>query len=530
MRGIFHFILALAALCLQWHAAAAQFVIGGDPRVRSEAFKITAFADSLNYPVGMALLADGSILVAVSNEPALFSSTSGSLIRLVDSDNDGVAESRTVLVDDVPGGGLTALRIAGNLVFTTGQGRPITIYRLGASPDDKLTEEGEIFINYSGPWLHPHSALAVRATPGECGSSDLFFQLGSAANFAKTTRTLFISSTIGVEGTLNGDAIYMVRITDNGASVAGSDLTQIATGLRNAAGMAFHPVTGDLYLQDNGIDGLVDPNEPHSADELNFIAADQIGGAIEDFGFPNNYIAYRTGEFAGGEGVAPLVSFQPFPNPLTGNESEGPNDIVFAPPSFPEGLNDGIFVGFHGRFSRGGLNNEENPLVYVDLKAKKYFHFIGIDQPNIGHLDGLLATDSSLFVADISPGGGFTSAAANSGVIYRIHHKPMPTKVKEAVNVSTPIAFDLSAAWPNPFHASTTIKYQLPAATEVVLAVYNIKGQKIATLANQRRQAGFHTIGWSGTNDSGESVANGVYFLRMQAGDFVHTKRILLLK
>lgn len=118
-------------------------------------------------------------------------------------------------------------------------------------------------------------------------------------------------------------------------------------------------------------------NEPHSADELNFIAADNIGREIEDFGFPNNYIAYRTGEFVGGEGVAPLVVFQPFPDPLIGNESEGPNDIVFAPPCFPKGLNDGIFVGFHGRFSRGGLNNEENPLVYVDLKPEKYFHFKG---------------------------------------------------------------------------------------------------------------------------------------------------------
>jgi hypothetical protein len=61
----------------------------------------------------MALLADGSILAAVSNGPALFSSTSGSLIRLVDSDDDGVAEHQTVLVDDVPGGGLRrcALRV-----------------------------------------------------------------------------------------------------------------------------------------------------------------------------------------------------------------------------------------------------------------------------------------------------------------------------------------------------------------------------------------------------------------------------------
>lgn len=533
IKNMVRLILTLAALCLIWRSAEAQVVIGGDPRVNPDDFRITTFANGLNYPVSMALLADGSILVAVSNGAAFFNSSSGSLIRLVDRDNDGVAKSQTVLVADVPGGGLTALRIAGNLVYTTGQGRgkPIAIYRLGASPADKLTEVGRITINYSGNWLHPHSALAIRPTPGATNSYDLFFQLGSAENFAKTTRTLSLTSTIGLNGSLNGDAIYMVRITDHGNSVAGSGLTQIATGLRNAAGMAFHPLTGDLYLEDNGIDGLVDPNEPLSADELNVIPADKIGGEIADFGFPSNYVAYRTGEFVGGKGIPPLVAFLPLPNPQTGDESEGPNDVVFAPPSFPDGLNDGIFVGFHGRFSLGGLANEENPLIYVDLKTQKYFHFIGNKEPNVGHLDGLLATDSSLFVADISPKGGFDSASGNSGIIYQIRRKPgRTTAVEGAVSQTTPSGFQLSDAWPNPFNPQTTIHYQLPAARDVLIAIYNVRGQKIATLVNQRRATGLHTTRWNGTNDAGESVASGIYFYRMQAGDFVQTKRLLLLR
>lgn len=533
MKNVNRIVVTISALCLVCRTAEAQFAIGGDPRVNPGDFEITTFAGSLNFPLGMAQLPDGSILVAVSNGSAFFNSSSGSLIRLVDGDDDGVAESQMVLVDDVPGGGLTALRIAGNLVFTTGQGRgkPITIYRLGANPADKLTEAGRIFIDYSGSWLHPHSALAVRSTPGETNSYDLFFQLGSSENFAVTTRTLSLTSTIGVEGTLNGDALHMVRIIDNGVGVTGSNLTQIATGLRNAAGMAFHPTTGDLFLEDNGIDGLVDPNEPLSTDELNIIPAGKIGGEVEDFGFPDNYFAYRTGEFVGGEGIRPRVAFQPVPDPQTGDESEGPNDVVFAPPGFPDGLNDGVFVGFHGRFSLGGLANEENPLVYVDLNTGGHFHFIGINEPNVGHLDGLLAADSSLFVADISPSGGFGSTASNSGAIYRIRRKPEQTNaVEETVSDNTPRAFSLSEAWPNPFNPHTTIEYQLPAAMEVVLAIYNIRGQKVATLVNQRRAAGFHTVRWNGTNDFGEPVTSAVYLYRMQAGDFVQTKRVLLLK
>src|SRR5262249_11336026 len=63
--------------------------------------------------------------------------------------------------------------------------------------------------------------------------------------------------------------------------------------------------------------------------------------------------------------------------------------------------------------------NEENPVVYVALSTTNYFQFIGNDEPNIGHLDGLLSTDDSLFLADLTANGN-TGASTNSGVIYQI--------------------------------------------------------------------------------------------------------------
>lgn len=400
--------------------AAVPFTITG-PGVDPNDFQITEFATGLNYPVGMTELADGSVMVAVSNGSSFFNTTSGSLIRLADTDQDGIAETRTTLVNNVPGGKLSSLKSAGDLLFVTGQGSPtpISIYRQGATPVDAPTLMGSLRINYSGSWLHPHSALEVRPTPGQPGSYDLLFQLGSKVNFETTTATLSMTSTMGAGGTLAGDAIHLVRITDDGINLTSSAPTQIATGLRNAAGMVFDPATGDLYLQDNGIDGLVDANEPTSADELNVITAADFGTSVVDFGFPENYIEYRTGTFVGGADVPPLVAFQPIPSP-NGDEGEGPNDIAFAPPGFPAALRDGMFVGMHGRFSAGGLANEENPLVFVNLADQSYFHFIQDDVAGVGHLDGLLSTADSLFVADISPGGGFSGNAANSGKIYRI--------------------------------------------------------------------------------------------------------------
>ncbi|MCW5559627.1 MAG: hypothetical protein KIT22_17560, partial [Verrucomicrobiae bacterium] len=367
----------LAAATLQ---AAAPFALQG-PGVNPADFRVTTFASGLGYPVGMAELSDGSLLVAVSVGRS-FDNSTGALVRLVDADGDGVADGPgTTLASGLPGG-LTSLRIAGNLVFVTGQGvgKPITVLRLGAGPSDALTRVGAMRINYpQGSWLHPHSALAVRESPGQPGSCDLIFQLGSQANLGATTSTASLSSSDfpGANGVLEGDSIYLLTLADTLAGVTATNLTRLASGLRNAAGFAFQPDTGDLYFEDNGIDGLVDANEPTSADELNRIAAADIGGAVEDFGFPDNYTEYRTGRAVGGAGIQPLIAFQPLPDPRTGSESEGPNDIAFAPRGFPDGLNRGIFIGFHGRYGSGGLANEENPLVYADPATGHYFHFIG---------------------------------------------------------------------------------------------------------------------------------------------------------
>ena len=91
-----------------------------------------------------------------------------------------------------------------------------------------------------------------------------------------------------------------------------------------------------------------------------------------------------------------------------------------------------------------------------------------------------------------------------------------------------PERFELGANYPNPFNPSTMIPYQLPAAMYVRLEVFNILGQRIATLVDGERPAGFHTASWDATDAAGEAVAAGVYLYRL-SGDGVQATRSMLL-
>ena len=93
-----------------------------------------------------------------------------------------------------------------------------------------------------------------------------------------------------------------------------------------------------------------------------------------------------------------------------------------------------------------------------------------------------------------------------------------------------PDRFSLGQNTPNPFNPSTVIGYQLPEAGLVRLAIYNLLGQEVRVLVNERMDAGSFTATWDGTDALGRRVASGIYLYRIQAGNFSASKRMLLLK
>ena len=87
------------------------------------------------------------------------------------------------------------------------------------------------------------------------------------------------------------------------------------------------------------------------------------------------------------------------------------------------------------------------------------------------------------------------------------------------------MTYVLNQNYPNPFNPSTTIKYELPKASLVRLSVYDMLGRQVSVLVDERRDAGVHEVKFEGS-----TLASGVYFYRLQAGDFTQTKRLLILK
>jgi hypothetical protein len=84
--------------------------------------------------------------------------------------------------------------------------------------------------------------------------------------------------------------------------------------------------------------------------------------------------------------------------------------------------------------------------------------------------------------------------------------------------------------YPNPFNPTTMIRFDLPRAGHVNLSVYSVKGELIATLVNKRMLEGRKEIAWTAKDTRGQAVSSGVYFYLLVAGDFVETRKMVLLR
>jgi len=177
------------------------------------------------------------------------------------------------------------------------------------------------------------------------------------------------------------------------------------------------------------------------------------------------------------------------------------------------------------------LNFQENVMISYTEKEPGILKVLAADLQG-GHIE---ATDNSYMSIPVEFMGnerensfvtleGIKLAGADGSLINTVAR----TNSSEVKVI--PGTFALHQNFPNPFNPSTEIRFDLPEAGNVNLAIYNLMGQKIRTLSSDNMTPGYHAIIWDGTNDIGSQVATGMYFYSIQSSEFQATKKMLFLK
>jgi hypothetical protein len=106
---------------------------------------------------------------------------------------------------------------------------------------------------------------------------------------------------------------------------------------------------------------------------------------------------------------------------------------------------------------------------------------------------------------------------------------PIIVSVDEEITIQ-PKEYSLFQNYPNPFNPTTTIRYSITRPDLVRIKVYDVLGREVKTLVNEEKMSGVYQVSWNGDDSSGNKVSSGVYFYRIDAGDFIQTKKMMLIK
>ena len=191
--------------------------------------------------------------------------------------------------------------------------------------------------------------------------------------------------------------------------------------------------------------------------------------------------------------------------------------------AFHPGNAAGMLLDLSLNFHKVSLLPGDPEGIHVDLEDRSW-QVVEVPLAAVG-VDGPLST--------ITFSGRLEGTAYLDDIRLVAVEPPTPvTAVTETHAVSRPLSFTLAQNYPNPFNSATVIRFALPAAADVNLAIFNLTGQQVATLAQGARETGTYTVSWDGRDDDGRELASGVYLyrLRMGNGQQVETRKLLLIQ
>ena len=180
-----------------------------------------------------------------------------------------------------------------------------------------------------------------------------------------------------------------------------------------------------------------------------------------------------------------------------------------------------------------GINISEN----LDL-VKNFITAFGITFPVLMDSDGFVVSDYNQFGGTSPFPLDYIIDQQGKIAYYDTEYNPRrmteiitdllhPVGVeKDESSTPAPLSYQLKQNYPNPFNPATTLEYTLLNPGEVVsLKIYNLLGQEVARLVSEVQQSGNHIVKWNASH-----LPSGIYFYRLQAGDYVQTRKMVLLK
>lgn len=472
-------------------------------------FSVKVFAAAgLAGPRMMAWSPEGVLHVA-NMRRYNYNETNSAIVALPDRDQDGLADTVLVVAD--------GLRMVNSLAFYKGDLYAATtdqILRLTDADGDGFYEQRDVLAEIPSFGQHLTRTLLFDEI-----NDKLYVAIGSSCNVCRESRTQ-ISEKAGILQ-FNAD---------------GSGRRIFARGLRNAVGIALHPVTNELWATNNGHDQDSYQNGDTLPPEWTGIVRD--GGF---YGWPlaygfQAYIDFSIGEFK--RDIFPIssrdsldVASMTRPEVMLPAHSAPMGIHFYDKDLFPPRYHQAAFIAIHAG-NRGTELGYKVVTLFAEPNGSNArladfmtgFRTDPNDRASWGTpMDIIADAQGNLFVSNDNLFIG------SPGFILKIM-PPHATAIRETRSAARPDRFRLEQNIPNPFNGETAIGFDLIQDGSVELAVYNLAGQRVAILVDEARSAGKYAVQWDGRDDAGRTLASGVYLYRLRAGQQVETRKLLLLQ
>ena len=436
-----------------------------------DGFTMAIFASGISSCRGLACSPDGVIYATAYN---------GNVYALPDHNHDGVPDSTIIVA--------TGLGDPHGIGFYKGElyvSNQSTLYHIITNGQSRVMQSKVPIATFPGGGSHTSRNFTVDSAKGK-----FYLQVGSAGNIDTT------------------DIAHRAQIVE--MNTDGSGFRTLARGIRNAVGLDLDPRTGALWVNNNGMDDIFgsDPRTNDNPSESIYLVCD---GA--NYGWPWCY-AFRMRN--------PLMMnldtsiVQTFDGPVAEIEAHSaPLGLHFyRGTKFPAMYRNAIFQCYHGSWDRSPPAPPRVTVMFADTDGKnaRVTDFVNGFQPDSsgtrwGRVVSVIeGADSALYISD-----------DQAGVIYRIAYTAAVSRVPET---ATGPRFDFNVR-PNPANGKIEASLFLPGIAWVQADLFDLLGNKVHSLLDKECSAGVTTL-------SIDSVASGTYFLRVEAGGIVLTRKVTI--